>query len=479
MNHSIPPHRPTATTLPEARTAADGQLAWSVVVVVLLVSRGYLLLSLKPAISDVPFYWQTASRVVDRGEVPYGPGTEIGYPPLAWGLMYLPRWIDSTRWQPGAEHLALGRYSRRFRAQMALFDLTAVVLLGLLIARRAPQRLVHALWAYALLTLILGHLLYDRFDVALLALVMASAYAWMRWAETAAAGDDNASSWNQLAYIALGLGVALKLLPLVALPLLLVGQWRIERRGVSLLAALGCWSIGALFPFVWHLPRTGLASLGFLAHHAGRGLQVESIYASLLIGLSYLGLDVSVERSTNAWHVVGPGAGMLHRAAIGILFAWGLGWAVAAWHRAPTRGRMWLGWAAAVTIAGLPVLSHVLSPQYLIWATVLLLWPAAELLSRKSFHLFVALLVVITLLTTWLFPYHYFSHDGEGHMIDPYGLLPDLPWQASAVLLARNALLLGALAWIAHVVYWAPAAPSTEPSTDDFARRRARLSNSA
>lgn len=440
---------------PTDRDAFDARSGVWLVVAAWVASRGFLLLSFEPAISDVSFYWYTAERAVCHDEVPYSSGFSIGYPPLAWALMLGPRWIDNTPWDPDPDMTALrlGRYERRFRAQMFVFDLAAFSLLLLALARARPSAVTIGAGAYTLVTLILGHLLYDRLDVALLFFLMAWTYCWIRAADADREGDEMAGSWSQLSYVILGLSVSLKLLPLVALPLLMTGEWVVRRSIGGWLTALGCWGVGALFPFLLHVPTTGLGSFGFLTRHAGRGVQVESIYASVLFCLKPLGLDVAVEQTTNAWHVTGTGVPIVHRIAVVIAIAWGLGWAGLVWRRGSQAGLRWVGMVASVCIAGLPVLSHVISPQYLTWALVLLIWPAAELLPRGRFVAIVSLSIVSALLTTWLFPYHYFSQGEDGSTPGGWGLIPTLDWQACAVLAVRNLFLPGLIAWMSVVVW--------------------------
>jgi len=429
-------------------TSSDaGTLLWAAVVA-LVVTRGYLLTSFEPDISDVPFFWQNAVRAIDQQEVPYSSDFQIGYPPLAWAMMLAPRWIDPTEWSPRNESLLLGRYTRRFRAQMALFDLGAFLLLVLILRRQSASRAAAGAWDYVILTAVFGNLLYDRFDVALLFLLLLGNYCWIRSTEP----DEMASSWSQLAYVVLGLCVSLKLLPVVALPLLLAGETVVRRKALPVLVAVGCWTVGALFPFLWHMPLTGFGSFGFLAHHAGRGLQVESLYASLLLCLAPLGLPVEVHHTTNAWHVESPLSHALNLFAIGVLVFWGLAFAAWGLWRGRQAGLIRVGMAASVAIAGVPILSHVLSPQYLIWATILLIWPAARLLPRHRYWLLLTLLIVVALLTTWLFPYNYFSADADGNTINPHALLPALAWQATAVLVTRNLLFLSLVGWLTTAV---------------------------
>ena len=93
------------------------------------------------------------------------------------------------------------------------------------------------------------------------------------------------------------------------------------------------------------------------------------------------------------------------------------------------------------------ILSHVFSPQYLLWAIPLLLLLALEILPAARARPWVlgAVLLVVATLSTWLFPYHYFETFTPVALVpaDPSGLAAS-PW-AYVVLGVRNFAYLGVI----------------------------------
>lgn len=173
-----------------------------------------------------------------------------------------------------------------------------------------------------------------------------------------------------LAGVALSVGIVTKLYPVVLVPFALAvcwrrGSWAASRRLVLglTLGVLPLLPLSAFWPW-W----------GFASFHVERGLQVESLGASLLWGAHLLGLAPGVvwEHAPAAYELHGAAAewvkdvsrwlwvaGSLGSAAVGL-------WAVR--RRAPERvedlARLALG-----PLIAFVVLNPVLSPQYLVWLT--------------------------------------------------------------------------------------------------------------
>jgi len=173
----------------------------------------------------------------------------------------------------------------------------------------------------------------------------------------------------------------------------------------ALLAAL----VTALFvPFYL---REGPESLAFLRYHGERGLQLESVAASLPLVLSFFGHPVHLVGEFGAWHLRSPLAPMLAKVSPALILV--LVGGVAVW--VCFRGRRGDGVATAdrLAVAAAPLFvgavtaslalavlaSKVFSPQYLLW--LLPLVPLAP--SRRLLPLFLA----VAALTTAVFPYFY------------------------------------------------------------------------
>jgi hypothetical protein len=197
-----------------------------------------------------------------------------------------------------------------------------------------------------------------------------------------------------VAYASLGLGAAAKIVPALAtLPLALA------RRG----AATGFAVFLAVFA-VFLVPFLG--SRGLLesfAYQAGRGLQVESLAASVLIPLHRAG-EVAFEYG--AFEVRGGGAGLatsLSQLLTLVLLA-ATGFVIYMENRryGGPGGQDFPRHAAALILAFM-LGSKVLSPQYVIWLLPLVPLGAGGVAGAAVCAVF----LVVCLLTTQVFPIHY------------------------------------------------------------------------
>jgi hypothetical protein len=327
-------------------------------------------------ISDVALYFRYAA-VFAQGARPY---VHVGveYPPLAVSLFALPGppyQIDS--WAP------------RFALHMFVFGAAASVVTSAIAARLWPRgREPYAVGAaFAVAVLATGALVANRFDVVV-ALVIATALLFLARGWPAAAGG------------ALGLGFALKLVPAILLPLVLV--LAATRRGA--LRAGIAFAVAAVVPFLPYLPEGLTGIVRVFAYHGVRPLQVESVLATPLWIGQLLGLaDVAVGNAFGSQYVIATGAEAIARlsgavglAALSVAYA-------AIWRR---RARLradpkLVPLAAAAALLAFVVSGKVLSPQFLIW-----LLPAVALLLPASPTL-AGLLVASFVLTQIEFPANY------------------------------------------------------------------------
>jgi len=411
-----------------------------------LATRYYLRRCFKPHLSDVGTYLPMALKGMDLGQVPYVDFL-VMYPPIAWWLIAVPRIFDPCRYtaaflDPPWFFAPFHTYAHAFRRIMLRFDMVAAVLFLAIAMRRRPALAPLAMLLYTACTAILGHLLLDRLDIAMLAFILLWAYLWL----SADFPTGRSRPRHLAAWLVLGLSISLKGIPVLMVPYLLGHDLRRGWRWA--LAGLSCLLLGIGLPLAIQSLSAGWAVFSWVGFHAERGINIDSLYGSILMAMRPFGLPVEVVSSHVAYDLESPLAPALKHVAtlslLGILA--GAGWLALRTGRkydAPAAYRTSLLVVVASVIA-----SNVLSPQYMLWAIPLSLLVALEVLPSRVWP-WVAmsvLLLAIAGLTTWLFPYHYLDKTG------PICLVPNLAPLACSVLGLRNLAYLGLVVWLGAAV---------------------------
>jgi len=360
-------------------------------------------------LTDLPVY-EDAARAITGGDVPYR-DVPFEYPPLAAGLVTLARILPIS-------------YAGAFSLLM-LAALCATVL-GTVATARAlglgARRQALAGGVVALVPFLLGDFVATRFDLAVAALL-----AWTLWA---AVTDRLPLAWGLLAA-----AVALKLSPVVLVPLLVV--WHRRRHGTGpALTSAGLAGLGVAATF---LPFVALSPGGvwdMFEYHLDRPLQIESLGSAYLLGLHALaGIGLRVETTFGSQNLIGEGPDViaaLSTALVIVAVAAVCAAAAVLLRRIPRPGGAHLfvmAWAAtlAASVAG----GKVLSPQFLVW-----LLPAALLVTARYGRGALAVTVCTLAATQLYFPVRYWD-------------LVALDTSAIVLLVIRDALLVAlvALAW--------------------------------
>ena len=375
-----------------------------------------------PNQGDLNLYLEKA-RAFMSGQVPYR-DFSFEYPPGALVPMVVPYLV----WPFGP--VDLGAYKVLFAGwEAALLLALGVVLMAIVRlggdaeASGVPDESRLRRTAIRLVVVSAGALLAITFRFDLFPTLLMAIAVW-------AALDGRAG----VAGVALGFGVLAKLFPVAILPALAI-PWLVplDLRGlVRIGVAFGVTIAIGLVPFV---ALAGPEStFQFLRYNAGRGLQVESIgggvtvLAGLLTGvpveLNFLFKSVNVTGVlADAWLALLP---ILTVAGFGLV-AW-LGWRRICGEVAAGGGvkPSTVVELATICLLLLVATSKVFSIQYVVW-----LVPFAALLGGRRFWL-AAALVALTM------PIHPLLYEG----LVRQDALPIL------ILNARNALLIGLLAWM-------------------------------
>jgi uncharacterized membrane protein len=291
---------------------------------------------------DVHLYQGYAEKLL-HGALPYR-DVFVEYPPGAFAVFLPPTAFGA------------GHYNAAFKSLMALCGAATIVLVALVLAElgASGRRVWVAVGLLALSPLALGPISLNTYDAWPALLTVLALWLLLRGHDLPAFG-------------VLGLAVSAKVYPLVLVPLAAWFVWR--RAGVRrVVAGLGLTVVVAaavIAPFAAYAPHGVYESFH---SQATRGLQVESLGASLLLALDRLGLYHAnvVEtfgvagRNLTGGTADAAAAGLLVLEAAAVVTVWAL------YARArDTRERLPVAWAAAV--AGFLAFTKVFSPQYLVW----------------------------------------------------------------------------------------------------------------
>jgi Glycosyltransferase family 87 len=352
---------------------------------------------------DTPVYERYGSAI-DDGNVPYR-DFGLEYPPGALPVFALPALGD----------VSFETFTRRFEGLMAALGLAMVAFVAVALAAlgASTRRLVAALAFVGLAPVALGSVVLSRFDLWPAALTAAALAAFV-------------SARERLGHGVLGAAVAVKLYPVVLLPLGLAYVWKRHGRREALISGgiFAAVALAIVVPFFALSP--GGVWEGF-TRQASRPLQIESLGSAVLLAAHHtFGLDITMKSGSGSQNLAGslPDAlaiahGVVQAAvlvAIWVVFA-----------RGPAdRERFVLACAAALT--AFVTLGKVLSPQFLIW-----LVPVVPLVAGRRGLVASALLAVAMVLTQFWFPYRYWD------------LALEFDVAASWLVLVRDLVLVGLL----------------------------------
>ncbi len=325
---------------------------------------------------DVHVYQGYAESLL-HGALPYR-DVFVEYPPGAFAVFLPPTAF-------GAAH-----YNAAFKALMALCGVATIVLVALVLAElgASRRRLYAAVGLLALAPIALGPISLNTYDAWPALLTLAALLLLLRGCDVPA-------------FAVLGLAVSAKVYPLVLVPLACAFVWRRAgpRRAALAAGALVLVAAAVVVPFAAY-DLDGVAS-SFRAQ-ASRGLQVESLGASLLLVLDRLGLyDAHVVRTTGVAgrNLTGSlpdavAAATLVFEALAVAVVWLL-------YTRARDARAQLPVAFAAAVAGFLAFTKVFSPQYLVW-----LLPLVVLVGGAAGIAAVALTAIaLVLAQVWFFHY--------------------------------------------------------------------------
>lgn len=357
-------------------------------------------------VGDVQIYEGWATAIVDAHRAPYSQ-IAIEYPPGALPFALGPK---LARWP--------GTYRLRFIVLMLLVD--GAGLAGLLVLSRRWGSTAGC-WLWVVGVAAVGPIMLLRLD-----LVPAVATIWA--VERAAAGR-----WGGTG-AALAGGFLVKVYPLFLLPVALVAAPRRRALGAGFALATSV----ALLPFVRAL---GDLFRSVVEYHAQRGLQIESLWATILLFAGHFGYATAIEFNFGAFHLA-SGLSTTFKTVADVLSLTAVGAGAAVAWRAVRRSDR-IVWAELLfgTLACIMALGTVFSPQFMLW--VLALAAAVACAPRSAVRIPALLVVPLCALTQVVYPFLY----------DHLTLRDAHELEAIVLLLVRDAGLL-AIGIAALVLVW-------------------------
>jgi uncharacterized membrane protein len=342
-----------------------------------------------PAFNGFGPFWNY-STWFKEGFLPYR-SFGVEYPPLGMASVIL----------PGLFAANFDIYYKLFVAEMLIFDIAALFILAGL-AKRLELRLWQTLSVYTIALLAIGRLISIRFDILPAVLTLFALYAFIK--------GSYKTAWAVIA-----LGTCAKLYPAIIIPIFILYHLRHNTKK----ELIGGILTFAIVSAVICVPVLLLSPSGFLqsfTYQTGRGLQLETVYASFLLvfrAFNWMGFTSSYQ--FGAWQLDGSAADLLAKIST-VLMVVGMAW-VYWYYYLEQRGKELikskfapLNIADAARIIKYSLLivlvfiltNKVLSPQYLIW-----LLPFIPLISGRWKALSWVIFIMIGILTYIIYPLIY------------------------------------------------------------------------
>ncbi len=322
---------------------------------------------------DVQLYYNAAKNVL-AGQVPYR-DFFFPYPPAAPAFFIPPALISENAAQ----------YSRLFEVETLIFVWGALAATAF-IARRTGQSLHRTLLFYTLAIPAMGVILWQRYDLTPALLVVLAFAAWV--------ARRNGIAWGLLA-----LGTLVKIYPALLAPLFAIAEYRANGARRALSGAMIYSSVVVLGVLPFFIASFEATANTFFAQ-TGRGFEVESVGASLMIAASWFGFPAQVAyQRLNTWDVESPASGALQllflAAQVAVI-------AFVYWRflRVMQADALVLIRYSVAVIALSLLTSKVFSPQFIVW-----LFPIALLSGETKSSRTAVLFLLAATLTQLAFPF--------------------------------------------------------------------------
>ncbi len=323
---------------------------------------------------DVQLYYNAARNVL-AGQLPYR-DFFFPYPPGSLAFFIPPALVSSDAIQ----------YFRLFELEVLLLDWVALGVTAL-IALRFGQSLNRTMLLYTLAIPAMGVIVWQRYDLAPALVVILAFAAFI-------------ARQSGLAWTLLGFGTLVKIYPALLTPLFAIAEYRVggtrrAMRGIIIFAAIV--ALGMVPFFIASFEETANIFLS----QSGRGFEIESVGASLMVVASWLGFPAQIvyRRRLNTWDVDSPASSALQLLFL-VLQVAAIAFVYWRFLRAQRVDASTLIRYSLTVIAASLLTAKVFSPQFIVW-----LFPLALLSGEKKFAWASALFLIAAVCTQLAFPF--------------------------------------------------------------------------
>ncbi len=335
--------------------------------------------------TDELVYFRYAA-LIRHGEMPYR-DFSLEYPPLAVVLFLTPFLFS---------HANAGSYITFFHIENLFISCGIIILLSLLAWRQwhSLPTVARVLAIYSFFLCALGSIVETRFDLAVAFLILASLVSFL-------------TERYLLAWVLVGAGIMIKLVPIILIPLYLITHYR-QGQLVKLRQGLLAFAAAILITTLPFLVASPGGFVSFLSYHGKRPIEIESTWAAAVmlwakVDHNYLITTVNSFASRN---IVAQGTNLLALLSFPVTASFLL---LLYFHFFRLQSRSFekqnykdvIVRFSLAAIAIFILFGKVFSPQFLIW-----MMPLAALVqpSRRIILIFFAM---ILLLTQFEFPFHF------------------------------------------------------------------------
>jgi len=348
-------------------------------VIICIAASVVMLIELQGEVIRDYFYYGDA---IINGILPYEPYNDMNweYPPLAYLFLAIPRLFASD--------------PRGY--QIAFIVMTTIfTIIGLYIVRQFSLKYEKnakiAMSLYTLTVLMLVQFFFDRFDIIVAVFTLAAVYLYL----------EKKYTW---AFLLLVIGLFIKLYPGIMFPVFLI-PFLADRDMRAVLKHAGTFILACIvliIPFMIWSPDTFLT---FVSYHSDRGIQMESIAASLILFLEMLGLT-SVQTVNEYWSygLSGGAADLMAPVMMPLMILAICGFCVAYYmycrNADADERRTSPAWASFMMVMLFVIFNKVFSAQYVVWIMALLI-PMMMFVDdqnvAKRMHLLFTAVIITTL----------------------------------------------------------------------------------